>query len=209
MEDVRALSGPNTGPRGNAPRERDHGGRDHPVPFRTRQLSLPSPKVLRVQPVGGQDVALAEGVSAPRGPRIRAIRGPFACRGPFPGGGGPLARFGGLEGDDPRPEGARDAAVGSRSGFGTGCLGGRADRALFFATDYAAVVIYAALGEKSAFVQCDEILDDFRRRDVFACGYFRDVGCVPPYKPVVFARQTISALLKSPPHKKCHSQEKA
>lgn len=68
MEDVRALSGPNTGPRGNAPRERDHGGRDHPVPFRTRQLSLPSPKVLRVQPVGGQDVALAEGVSAPRGP---------------------------------------------------------------------------------------------------------------------------------------------
>ena len=81
MEDVRALSGPNTGPRGNAPRERDHGGRDHPVPFRTRQLSLPSPKVLRVQPVGGQDVALAEGVSAPRGPRIRAIRGPFRVSG--------------------------------------------------------------------------------------------------------------------------------
>ena len=31
-------------------RERDHGGRDHPTPFRTRQLSLPSPKVLRCSP---------------------------------------------------------------------------------------------------------------------------------------------------------------
>ena len=85
MEDVRALSGPNTGPRGNAPRERDHGGRDHPVPFRTRQLSLPSPKVLRGQPVGGQDVALAQGVSVsaerPEGPPILArIGGPFPLR---------------------------------------------------------------------------------------------------------------------------------
>ena len=95
MEDVRALSGPNTGPRGNAPRERDHGGRDHPVPFRTRQLSLPSPNVLRGQPVGGQDVALAEGVSAPRGPRIRAIRGPFRVSGPVPGRGRAPSRFGG------------------------------------------------------------------------------------------------------------------
>ena len=94
MEDVRALSGPNTGPRGNAPRERDHGGRDHPVPFRTRQLSLPSPKVLRGQPVGGQDVALAEGVSAPRGPGSERSGALSAFGGPFPGGGGPLRASG-------------------------------------------------------------------------------------------------------------------
>ena len=48
---------------GNALRERDHGGGDHPVPSRTRQLSPPSPRVLRGQPAGGQDVALAQGVS--------------------------------------------------------------------------------------------------------------------------------------------------
>ena len=47
---------------GNALRERDHGGGDHPVPSRTRQLSPPSPRVLRGQPAGGQDVALAQGV---------------------------------------------------------------------------------------------------------------------------------------------------
>ena len=29
---------------------RDHGGGDHPIPFRTRQLSPPSPKVLRCSP---------------------------------------------------------------------------------------------------------------------------------------------------------------
>ena len=48
-------------PRGSAPRERDHGGGDHPVPFRTRQLSPPSPRVLQRKAVGGQDVALAGG----------------------------------------------------------------------------------------------------------------------------------------------------
>ena len=37
-------------PRGSAPRERAHGGGDHPVPFRTRQLSPPSPRVLRCRP---------------------------------------------------------------------------------------------------------------------------------------------------------------
>ena len=37
-------------PRGSAPRERDHGGGDRPVPFRTRKLSPPSPKVLRGSP---------------------------------------------------------------------------------------------------------------------------------------------------------------
>ena len=40
----------NIQPRGSAPRERDHGGGDHPVPFRTRQLSPPSPRVLRSSP---------------------------------------------------------------------------------------------------------------------------------------------------------------
>ena len=53
---------------GNALRERDHGGGDHPVPSRTRQLSPPSPRVLRGQPAGGQDVALAQGVCCIEGP---------------------------------------------------------------------------------------------------------------------------------------------
>lgn len=53
---------------GNALRERDHGGGDHPVPSRTRQLSPPSPRVLRGQPAGGQDVALAQGVCCVVGP---------------------------------------------------------------------------------------------------------------------------------------------
>ena len=39
-------------PRGSAPRERDHGGGDHPVPFRTRKLSPPSPRVLQRQAAG-------------------------------------------------------------------------------------------------------------------------------------------------------------
>ena len=34
----------------SAPRERDHGGGDRPVPCRTRQLSPPSPDVLRCSP---------------------------------------------------------------------------------------------------------------------------------------------------------------
>ena len=48
---------PRVGPRGRKPsgqsrarRGRGRGGRDHPNPFRTRQLSLPSPKVLRRRP---------------------------------------------------------------------------------------------------------------------------------------------------------------
>ena len=36
--------------RANALHERNHGGEDHPVPCRTRQLSSPSPKVLRCSP---------------------------------------------------------------------------------------------------------------------------------------------------------------
>lgn len=112
MEDVRALSGPNTGPRGNAPRERDHGGRDHPVPFRTRQLSLPSPKVLRVQPVGGQDVALAEGVSAPRGPGSERSGAPshVGARSREGAGLSAFRRLRGLGGGPPSPRGLPGAA---------------------------------------------------------------------------------------------------
>ena len=43
--------------------ERDHRGGDHPIPFRTRQLSPPSPKVLQRQAAGGQGVALMQGAS--------------------------------------------------------------------------------------------------------------------------------------------------
>ena len=68
---------------GNALRERDHGGGDHPVPSRTRQLSPPSPRVLRGQPAGGQDVALAQGVcciEGPLGPFLLS-GGPVCCTG--------------------------------------------------------------------------------------------------------------------------------
>ena len=62
--------------------ERDHRGGDHPIPFRTRQLSPPSPKVLQRQAAGGQGVALMQGASAFPGPY-----GPFSffwgCAAPF------------------------------------------------------------------------------------------------------------------------------
>ena len=54
--------------------ERDHRGGDHPIPFRTRQLSPPSPKVLQRQAAGGQGVALMQGASAYPGLM------PFFCR---------------------------------------------------------------------------------------------------------------------------------
>ena len=68
---------------GNALRERDHGGGDHPVPSRTRQLSPPSPRVLRGQPAGGQDVALAQGVSCVAGPfgALSCVMGGVWCTG--------------------------------------------------------------------------------------------------------------------------------
>ena len=47
--------------RGSASRERNHGVGDPPIPFRTRQLSPTSPKVLRRQAAGGQVVPLAGG----------------------------------------------------------------------------------------------------------------------------------------------------
>ena len=40
---------------GSIPHGRDHGGGDHPVPFRTRQLSPPSPRVLRWSPWEGRE----------------------------------------------------------------------------------------------------------------------------------------------------------
>ena len=68
------------GSAGSALRERGHGGGDHPVPSRTRQLSPPSPKVLQRQAAGGQDAALAQGASALRGSAGRPPSGglPFS-----------------------------------------------------------------------------------------------------------------------------------
>ena len=57
----RAPDGRHTVARGSASRERNHGVGDHPIPFRTRQLSPTSPKVLRRQAAGGQVVPLAGG----------------------------------------------------------------------------------------------------------------------------------------------------
>lgn len=53
---------------GSIPHGRDHGGGDHPAPFRTRQLSPPSPRVLRREAAGGQDVAPMEDAFLLRGP---------------------------------------------------------------------------------------------------------------------------------------------
>lgn len=75
---------------GGALRERGHGGGDRPIPSRTRQLSPPSPKVLRIRSAGGRDAALAQGASAPIGGRARAGEGP---QGPFRISGGPRAFF--------------------------------------------------------------------------------------------------------------------
>ena len=52
---------------GSIPHGRDHGGGDHPVPFRTRQLSPPSPRVLRISPWEGRE-------SRPWG-MLRVLRG--------------------------------------------------------------------------------------------------------------------------------------
>ena len=61
--------------RGSASRERNHGVGDHPIPFRTRQLSPPSPKVLQRQAAGGQGVALMQGASA----YIKGLTALFCC----------------------------------------------------------------------------------------------------------------------------------
>ena len=57
----RAPDGRHTVARGSASRERNHRAGDHPIPFRTRQLSPASPKVLRRKAAGGQVVPLAGG----------------------------------------------------------------------------------------------------------------------------------------------------
>ena len=53
-------------------RERNHGAGDHPIPFRTRQLSPASPMVLRRQAAGEQDVPLTQGARAPREQKTRS-----------------------------------------------------------------------------------------------------------------------------------------
>ena len=76
--------------------ERGHGGGDHPVPFRTRQLSPPSPDVLRGKPVGGRAAALAQRART----RAPAHRGPRHARGPsrYPAGLPSGPRFRHIEG---------------------------------------------------------------------------------------------------------------
>ena len=63
--------------------ERGHGGGDHPVPFRTRQLSPPSPDVLRGKPVGGRAAALAQRARAmrPGAPKAPPCAEPFCFSG--------------------------------------------------------------------------------------------------------------------------------
>ena len=86
----------NIQPRGSAPRERDHGGGDHPVPFRTRQLSPPSPRVLRSSPWEAREsrsrralVLCARGTARGRlggpGRTIELRPGPFCIFGPYAG----------------------------------------------------------------------------------------------------------------------------
>ena len=59
--------------RANALHERNHGGEDHPVPCRTRQLSSPSPKVLRCSPWEDRPFRSCRAFPFSEGPR-----GPFA-----------------------------------------------------------------------------------------------------------------------------------
>ena len=85
--------------------ERGHGGGDHPVPFRTRQLSPPSPDVLRGKPVGGRAAALAQRARA----RAPAHRRPRHARGPLLF---PARAFRHIEG--PAPRGAFPVPVSDR-----------------------------------------------------------------------------------------------
>lgn len=89
--------------RGSASRERNHGVGDHPIPFRTRQLSPTSPKVLRRQAAGGQVVPLAGGAFLRSGP-------PGGTAGPAdaaaPAGARPRPLFGARRGAEAaRPRG--------------------------------------------------------------------------------------------------------
>ena len=80
--DVPAPRTAKTLPRERLPRAEPWSG-DHPIPFRTRQLSPTSPKVLRLRAAGGQVVPLAGGAfCAPAAltgrPNLPMLRGPAA-----------------------------------------------------------------------------------------------------------------------------------
>ena len=92
--------------RANALHERNHGGEDHPVPCRTRQLSSPSPKVLRCSP--WEDRPFRSCRAFPLSRALRALF-LFGAMGPPPGplpsgvrrgrafsASGPSRRFGSL-----------------------------------------------------------------------------------------------------------------
>lgn len=99
--------------RANALHERNHGGEDHPVPCRTRQLSSPSPKVLRCSPWEDRPFrscrafplsralralfCLGPWAPSPPGPLPSGVRrGRAACRLPDLLASGPSRRFGSL-----------------------------------------------------------------------------------------------------------------
>lgn len=100
--------------RANALHERNHGGEDHPVPCRTRQLSSPSPKVLRCSPWEDRPFRSCRAFPLSRALRaLSAFPGPWAPSppGPLPSGvrrgraacrlpdllaSGPSRRFGSL-----------------------------------------------------------------------------------------------------------------
>ncbi len=75
--------------RANALHERNHGGEDHPVPCRTRQLSSPSPKVLRCSPWEDRPFRSCRAF-----PALKGLEGPFlfGAMGPLPAGAAPLGR---------------------------------------------------------------------------------------------------------------------
>ena len=75
--------------RANALHERNHGGEDHPVPCRTRQLSSPSPKVLRCSP--WEDRPFRSCRAFPLSRALRALF-LFGAMGPLPAGAAPLGR---------------------------------------------------------------------------------------------------------------------
>ena len=86
--------------RANALHERNHGGEDHPVPCRTRQLSSPSPKVLRCSPWEDRPFRSCRAFPfswGPRGP-FPFLAGCSALYESFLGPEGPFLAFGGRAG---------------------------------------------------------------------------------------------------------------
>ena len=86
---------------GSIPHGRDHGGGDHPAPFRTRQLSPPSPRVLRREAAGGQDVAPMEDAFLSQGPGGAVAPGALPRLGGVPNAWEPA--LAGAGGRDVRP----------------------------------------------------------------------------------------------------------